>query len=219
MKYQDYSLWKISGKNIRQIAEFVVKTNYKRHQNDVYPQDIEEKINEVYEYEKEFKDNSIFYILKDGENNIIGSIRVMKWNGISVLPIQREFHIEIENLGLPLNNIWHIGRFAVNSGVESFEIINLFKILLICAFRHICENKENVLLAECDKKLLITIKRLGVKIKELGTSSFCLGSETFPIITDAEGLAPFMENNYMYLWNYSTKIKKSKFDSVLLEAI
>lgn len=135
LKHEDYSLWKISQENLYAMTEFVVKTNYIKHQNDLFPADIDNEINEIYKSEIKYFKNSLFYALKDNDDKVIGTIRVMK----------------------------------------------------------------------CDRKLLLTLRRLHIDIKEIGKSMVYLGSETCPIFSDTKGLTPFLDENP----EYSEKYKKS----------
>lgn len=204
LKYEDYSLWKVSQENLYVMVEFVVKTNYIKHQNDIFPVDVDNEINDIYKSEIEYSSNSLFYALKDNENKVIGAIRVMKWDGNSILPIQKDFGVDIEKIGIMGRDIWHVGRFAVHSDIKSFKILVMFKTLLYYAISPICESRNNIMLAECDRKLLLTLRRLHIDIEEIGQSMIYLGSETCPILSDTKGLTPFLDENP----EYSEKCKK-----------
>lgn len=205
LKHEDYSLWKISQENLYAMAEFVVKTNYIKHQNDLFPADIDNEINEIYKSEIKYFKNSLFYALKDNDDKVIGTIRVMKWDGNSILPIQKDFCVNLEKIGKMGRTVWHVGRFAVHSNIKSFRINIMFKTLLYHAIAPICESGNNIMLAECDRKLLLTLRRLHIDIKEIGKSMVYLGSETCPIFSDTKGLTPFLDENP----EYSEKYKKS----------
>ena len=59
----------------------------------------------------------------------------------------------------------------------------------------IYENKNDILLAECDNKLLRTMKLMGIQAQRLGEGLKYLGSETTPIYITYSGMADFFQKN------------------------
>ena len=90
--------------------------------------------------------------------------------------------------------IYHIGRFAIsrNTGANGYV---LFKKLITLAIYSICQDKNGIMIAECDKKLLKTLTLLGIKTKILAQPISYLGSDTFPIYATTEWLKVFLTNN------------------------
>jgi len=187
-------LEKLEFDKILDLAKFVVKENFKHHSNNILPKDYEEDVHSIYKEEVNyFKDSEIF-VAKDYLGKILGSIRVLKWNYIDVLPLQKFFGINplIVSENTNVNNIFHIGRFAIKKEVRD---INLFKKLMVCATVPICKHKDNIAIAECDGKLLRILNLLGIKTTILGESINYLGSETIPIYINYEGLKKFYNQN------------------------
>jgi hypothetical protein len=91
-----------------------------------------------------------------------------------------------------VNNIYHIGRFAIKKGVRD---ISLLKKLMVNAIAPICEHKDNIAFAECDSKLLRILNILGIKTDIIGESIEYLGSETIPIAMSYDGLIDFYVKN------------------------
>lgn len=89
-------------------------------------------------------------------------------------------------------SIWHIGRFVIKRGVGN---INLFKKLMVCAIAPICNDKTSIAFAECDSKLLRVILSLGIVAIPVDKAITYLGSETFPIMMNYNGLIDFYRNN------------------------
>lgn len=63
------------------------------------------------------------------------------------------------------------------------------------AIYSICQEKNSIMIAECDKKLLKTLALLGIKTKILAKPISYLGSDTFPIYATTDWLKVFLTNN------------------------
>jgi len=187
-------LEKLQKNQLLDLAEFVVTENFKHHSNNNYPKDYKDDVNAIYKEELNYYKASDIFTVKDYLGFILGSIRVLKWNYTDVLPLQKIFGINpLLVINKPsINNIYHIGRFAVKKDVCD---INLFKRLLICVAELICNHSENVAFAECDSKLLRILNLLGVKATVIGESVNYLGSETIPIVITYDGLIGFYNKN------------------------
>jgi N-acyl-L-homoserine lactone synthetase len=187
-------LEKLQKNQILNLAEFVVTENFKHHSDSNLPQDYKNDVKSIHEEEMNYYENSEVYTAKDSSGSILGAIRVLKWNYTDVLPLQKIFGINpLLAISQPsINNIYHIGRFAIKKDVRD---INLFKQLMVCAIAPICMHKGNVAFAECDSKLLRILRLLGIKTKVIGESIDYLGSETIPIVMTYEGLINFYNEN------------------------
>jgi len=201
-------LERLPKKQLLNLAEFVVTENFKHHSNNNLPIDYKSDINAIYKEELSFYKNSEVYTTKDYSGAILGAIRVLKWNYIDVLPLQKIFKINpLLALSKPnINNIYHIGRFAVKKDVRD---INLFKKLLVCVAELICTHSGNVAFAECDSKLLRILNLLGVKTTVIGESVNYLGSETIPIAMDYNGIIDFYNENKHLVTKASNKTLES----------
>lgn len=188
------NLGKLKTEEIINLSKFVVNENLKHHTDKVLPKDYENNIRSISMEEMTYQRNAEIFVYKDYSGNILGSIRVLKWNYIDVLPIQKIFNINpLLVLGdLLLNSIWHIGRFAINKEVSD---VNLFKKLMICAITPVCKHEGNIAFAECDSKLLRILTLLGIKATIVGDPVSYLGSETIPISMTYDGLIGFYNKN------------------------
>jgi len=193
MKCSKNNLKKLQKNQLHNLAEFVVTENFKHHTGN-FSKRYKSDVKDIYKEELSFYDSSEIFTANNHEGTIMGSIRILKWNFIDVLPIQKIFGINpFMVITKPnLNNVYHIGRFAIRKEVGS---INMFKSLLMCVAKLICNHTENVAFAECDRKLLRILNLLGVKTKVIGKSINYLGSETFPIIMPYEGVIDFYNEN------------------------
>ncbi len=187
-------LEKLPKNQLIDLAEFVVTENFKHHSNNNLPNDYRNDVNSIYKEELSFYENSEVFTTKDFTGSILGSIRVLKWNYTDVLPLQKIFGINplLAINKSSVNNIYHIGRFAVKKDVRD---INLFKMLLVCVAELICNHSENTAFAECDSKLLRILNLLGVKTTIIGESVNYLGSETIPIAMTYDGIIGFYNKN------------------------
>jgi hypothetical protein len=200
---KDY-LERLPKNQLMNLAEFIVTENFKHHSNNILPEDYKNDVRSIYKEELSFYENSQIFATKDYKGNILGAIRLLKWNYTDVLPLQKIFGINpLLALSQPnINDIYHIGRFAVKKDVCD---INLFKKLLVCIAKIICNDKGNVAFAECDSKLLRILKLLGVKAMIIGESVNYLGSETIPIVMTYDGIIDFYNKNKHLVENILTK--------------
>lgn len=183
--------YSLDKQNLFELARFVVEENYNHHcgSNQLFNKEVDDI------YLEELKlDNSKIFVSMD-QHSIVGSIRVSKWNGKEVLPMQKLFNINIGNLSQNKKySVWHIGRFAIKKGIDTTGF-NVFKTLMVCAINEVCQNENCLALAECDAKLLRVLKLLGIEAITLADSIDYLGSETIPVLLTYTGLKKFLDNN------------------------
>lgn len=180
---------------LTELAKFVVEENFSHHSENCIPEvELQHDVNEIYNEELSYFRNSEIFMVKDSAGNIQGSIRIIKWDYKTKLPIQKLFNINPLDIGRSQNvsSIWHIGRFATN---KTNQDRTLFKKLMICALTPICKDENSVAFAECDSKLLRVMNMMGIKAEVIGDSINYLGSETIPVSMNYEGLRGFYDAN------------------------
>jgi len=189
---ESYTIWQISTENLFELAEFVVRENYKHHVGHYTDEEIQREIALVYQEELLYADTSVAFLVRNLQGHIIGSIRIFKWDRHQILPIQKLFGIN------PLTSIhageeysyWHIGRFAIDS-LAGISTLTLFKQLMVYAIHPIIQTEQSYMVAETDSKLLKVMNALGIQTTQLGESLNYLASETIPVCSSREGLIPF----------------------------
>lgn len=189
---------------LRDLAKFVVEENFSHHiKKPLYLQSfIEKEIKYIYDEEFNFS-NSKTLIAKNHDGHIIGSIRTLKWNLRDILPIEKMFSIRLKNIiDTSIYNVWHIGRFAIKKGNNESQL-TLFKTLMTFAISDVCAQSNSIAIAECDIKLLKTLKTLGIEAIPIMDAIHYLGSETVPVILTYNGLKNFYDRhqNLMYKTN------------------
>ena len=196
--HENYSIWQLSESGLFDLARFVVIENYKHHQAQSDHTVInDDEIQQVYNEEVCFFDHSKIFVAKNNRNEIVGAIRVMKWNRQDELPITKLFGISALNEISPEDSdqhIWHIGRFAVSSNLGRYGI-SLFKILMMYAVAPICKHEKGIMFAECDSKLFKTVNLLGIKAIALDEGIEYLGSVTIPMYATRDGMMEFVIRN------------------------
>ena len=194
-KNESYAICRLGKGNLYELAEFVVRENYKHHIGVFPSESIKEEIYTVYQEELNYVDNSLIFVVRNNTGKIIGSIRVFKWDRKKVLPLQKIFGIN------PLMAIhsesdycyWHIGRFAIDS-FAGIPTITLFKQLMVYAIHPIVCDDNSYMIAETDCKLLKVMNALGIETIQLGNSVNYLASETIPICSSKNGLIWFYKH-------------------------
>ncbi len=201
-KNEYYSIRQGDKDCLYELSEFVVNENYRHHSilpsNSVRQKEVEY----IYSEESTYLNTSNIFIVRSLVGTIIGSIRVFKWDKIVDLPLQKIFGIDLlhtKKIQLE-SNFWHIGRFAISSMSDMFQI-TLFKRLMIYAIHPIISDRKSCMIAETDVKLLKVLKMLGIKTIQLGSPINYLGSETIPIYSDKDGLISFYNKNRNFLNN------------------
>lgn len=196
--YNDYSVWQLAESGLYDLAKFVVIENYKHHQNLSDETMINEaEIQAVYNEEARYFHQSKIFVAKNHYDEIVGAIRIMNWNKRDELPITKLFGIErINNTSFKDEgmDIWHVGRFAVSSGLGR-GALSLFRVLMMFAVAPICKSDNGVMIAECDSKLFKTVRKLGMNVIALNDGIEYLGSVTIPMYATREGLFEFVIRN------------------------
>tara|TARA_R110001583_G_scaffold25760_2_gene93064 strand:- start:11490 stop:12206 length:717 start_codon:yes stop_codon:yes gene_type:complete len=201
--FQDYSLWVVSKEHLSDVSRFILRVNHQVHLNS----NIINYADLVKTKELDLKSfsTSYFYAIKNREQEIVGTIKAEKWDGKSKLPIEDDFDINVDDilnrLDFKPNEIWHIGRFAIDQQKirKDFLLrnnrITILKLLLTSVLQHVCMNSNNVYLAESDKKLFDKLKLMGINSSQIGESKMYLGSETVPIFNTAKGVEKFVNKH------------------------
>jgi hypothetical protein len=190
---RDYCIYSAGKEHLYDVAKFVVKENYRRHIGKYERvENTEEEVKAIYQEELLFSDISRIYIVEDRNNRMIGCIRVMRWDGESILPVHKIFNINpLKHIkSTKYSSFWHIGRFAVASCTD-ISNISLFKKLMMYAVHPIYREQDSYMIAECDSKLLRIMNLLGIDTVRLGSGINYLGSETIPVYANREGLSKF----------------------------
>ena len=127
-------------------------------------------------------------------DKICGSIRICRKMPGQVLPLEKLFSVNITALVAANTPVFHIGRFAVSQGISSGAIC-VFKTLMALALSEADKYPGGITFAECDCRLLRTIRHLGIEAQTLGKPVFYLGSETVPILLRHENYQLFLKRN------------------------
>ena len=189
---QNIKYYKMPHENIQELINFVTNENYLHHHEIVTAEDINSARQILCAEEKQYFSSHIFVAMS---NNIIcGSIRIFQKTATQILPLEKIFNINVEDLasaGLP---IYHIGRFAVSKGADK-RGFHIFKTLIALALQVAQQGQGGIVFAECDVKLLRTIRLLGIEAEAIGKPIHYLGSETVPIKLPWSGYQIFLNKN------------------------
>lgn len=191
---KDYTIFRADVDILHDVARFVVTENYNHHSSGVYPETIKKEIDEIYKEELSYTNGSECFVVRDNENNLIGCIRVFKWDTHILLPMQKIFHVsplEIINND-PEASFWHIGRFAIKS-TFGFSTVTLFKQLMTLAVTPIMHAGNSYMIAETDCHLLKIMNALGIETRKIADPLIYLASRTIPIYSSKEGLTRFYQ--------------------------
>ncbi|MDY8137853.1 hypothetical protein [Aquimarina sp. 2201CG5-10] len=189
--YQGVSLYNIGKQNLSEFSDFVFK-QYAYHyfkKYSWYPSS-GDHLNMRKSDEEQFK-NSVYFGFRSSQQNLLGTIKATRKREGILFPIEYEFNIDIENVikkvGLQVNEIWHLGRLAINSEeirkqqlpITSREVL---RYLLLHSFEVINQQPDSLIIAESDVLIYKIFRELGVNMQIIGDLKECLGSPTYPVI-------------------------------------
>ena len=193
-----YSIYESDNNCAKEVAEFIVKENYGHHLSQLIIDEIMDKeISSIYAEER-MHPNSLFYLARTHQGNLIGSIRVFKWNRKDALPIEQIFCINpLERIGNNKNySFWHVGRLAIKQNL-GFSTLTLFKELMALAICPIIYDMYGYMIAETDCKLLRVMNMLRINTTIIGEPIEHLASMTVPVYSSRTDLMPYY-NKVMY---------------------
>ncbi|WP_286754315.1 MULTISPECIES: hypothetical protein [Sphingobacterium] len=209
----NYYFTKLKKDELFELIHFYLRTTA-----DYY--NLDDSLNEEYAHhyknllgeDLSFFDTSIYYVLRDREmHNIHASIRITYWDRETVLPIQKLFSVTKEELlSHNVNHYWHIGRFIISKRIEG-KRISILKKMLFDAFFPPYFLEKGLIIAECDKKLVNTLLKLGIPSYELGSPIIYLYSETLPIYIKTEWLDFFIQKNRIAQYCLANSIDSDSF--------
>jgi len=196
--FGEYALHRFSNDMTQEICEFVVRVNYEVHKMQVDLIESERDVLKFCHEETNLFSVTHYYVITNKSGEFVGTIRAGLWNKTSNLPIIQEFEIPQEYM-LHNGNVWHIGRFAVDPSKMDENLrkhrVVIFKTLLVHAIQHVCTQDDNIMFAECDRKLHEKVKLLKICSTEIGKSKQYIGSETVPIFNTSYNLKYFLWNH------------------------
>lgn len=192
---EDYSIYESDEDVLSELAEFVVEENYRHHSvlnTDIPSAEVERVFNE----ERRLINLSHILVARNKTGEIVGSIRITKWDRKTELPMETLFGLNPLDLAIStiVTTFWHIGRFSIRKDSQ-YSTILLMKILMIHAIYPIVKEVTGCLLAEVDRKLFNVLGKLGIAVSQLAPSINYLASETIPIYSTSEAMLEFYNRN------------------------
>src|SRR5690242_9137606 len=185
---------KLKKDELRELITFVITEIYEHfNYKDYTRKSLENELEYLLNEDIAFYDNSVYYVLRDcTEHKIYGSIKTTLWDRTTILPMEKLFDIGIQDILIPgYPNVWHVGRFVISRKIPADRICILKK-MLYHAFYPVYAIGAGIILAECDKKLTITLKKMGINSFILGESIEYICSETLPIYIRSDWLARYI---------------------------
>jgi len=192
-----YYFSKLKRTDIREVLEFYVTEIYEHyHYTDYTQESYQDEIEYLLKEDHLYFDNSVYYVIRDyAEHKIWGSIKTTYWDKKIQLPIEELFNVHPRDFMLPgIENFWHLGRFGISSKIPR-DRIGILKKMLFNAFYPIHEMHPGLIIAECDKKVTLTLEKMHIPSFSLGKSIEYICSETIPIYIKSEWLDIFITSN------------------------
>ncbi len=155
--------------------------------------------------EAQYVNSHIFAALSEGR--ICGSIRIFKRKAFQQLPTEKLYPIDLDMFTEPNQPVYHIGRFAIAKGCDE-KGFRVFKTLMALALKISNTDPTGIVFAECDLKLLRTIRLLGIEAETIGKPILYLGSETVPVMLPWAGYQHFL-NTYSNLPGYQVPVVRN----------
>ncbi|WHF51462.1 hypothetical protein QGN23_13700 [Chryseobacterium gotjawalense] len=190
--------YQLASQCTHSLISFVLFQNYLHHCGGMCSKDLEAETSALCAEEEEYSNSHIFVAVS--EDHICGSIRIFKKTASQQLPTEKLFPIQLNALVGEEEPMYHIGRFAIAKGSDD-RGFRIFKTLMVLALNVATGEKGGTVFAECDLKLLRTIRLLGIEAEAIGAPIHYLGSETIPIQLPWAGYQSFLNRNRDLLRN------------------
>lgn len=210
---ENYYFTKLRKDELPDLIDFYLRATQEHYKLSAYSeQDYQRDYASLIGEDLVFFDQSEYYVLRSKtDNGIYASIRITYWDKETNLPIQKLFAIKTEDLLLPdIENFWHIGRFVI-SGRIAGNRINILKKMLFDAFYVPYSLEAGLIIAECDRKVVNTLRKLEIESYQLGDPIIYLYSETLPIYIRSEWLEVFIQKNRLSQWSDANENDIQKF--------
>ncbi|MDM1294229.1 hypothetical protein HX021_07945 [Sphingobacterium sp. N143] len=194
---ENYYFTKLNRNELPELIHFYLVTTQEHYKlNDYSEKEYRTDYDSLIGEDAVFFDRSIYYVLRSKiDHGIQASIRITYWDKETCLPIQKLFDIETDSLLIPdIDNFWHIGRFVISGKIVGNRI-NILKKMLFDAFYGPFSLGSGLIIAECDKKVVNTLRKLEIESYQLGDPIIYLYSETLPIYIKSEWLKTFIQKN------------------------
>jgi hypothetical protein len=204
---KDFYFIKLTKDQLPELLEFYLYEIYEHFNFTDYTSEFaENELAHLMEEDLSFFKNSIYYVLREHRTDkIVASIKTTYWDRVTTLPIQKLFSINPNAMSLSdRRHFWHIGRFVVSRSVPRYRI-SILKKLLFNAFYPVHAMEKGVIFAECDRKVMNTLLRMGIRSAVLGQSIDYICSDTVPIYINSEWLNTFITtsiNRYYCVGNW-----------------
>jgi len=204
MNYDDFSVWRIMGKTeLQKLSHLVIDVNYRHHLNQLsFPH---EEFEKIYQEDIIALPDSRFYAIYDLADNIIAAVKCQRWNHSTLLPIEKDFTVDLKSFIKGLNfepqEVFHIGRFVIDQDIIrrnkdlQQKRLTILKLLMFHALHPVSKDITNIFFCECDEKLLSKLNFMGLYPRIIGPAKEYLGSKTIPIYCDYPGINKFFQIN------------------------
>lgn len=156
------------------IAEFVAQTYYRKFNFTIT---YNELLKILQREDELFNDTSLVYTIYDAQDEILATAKMIPSSGGVILPIEREFNIDLTELSVkmaPAAEIWEVVRLSTRGNQ-----VKVLKLLLKEGIYN-CSSKDDMIVACIDRRVLFVLRRLGIPFVELGEAKLYLGSITCP---------------------------------------
>ena len=206
-KFDSFTLMQVEKEQeLLPVAQFILNIYYNHHKNlNSYSSN---ELNNMIREDSNTLKSSLFYVIRDNYGEIVGTIKSQRWDRKTILCIQKEFNIDLQqfvsNLSHLPKEIFHIGRFAIDQNrirqnkTLSYQRITILKLLMYKALQPVAEDPSNIFFCECDEKLHSKLHHMGLFTERIGASKFCMGSNTVPIYCNNKGMIPFIHQNQTF---------------------
>lgn len=187
MRITDFKIMKVENKSeVKEIAEFVFRTYQKAFEKYGWVGNFEK---DILEDDLAFLEHSSIWVARDIESNIIiGTMRLIHRDENVVLPIERDFGIQITKIAEQFNlesniRVAEVARLAVDAGQTVSQIApNIISFSLI---REGCLESEergiDLWVASIDVEVWRWLQRRIFNFRQIGKIKFYIGSPTVPV--------------------------------------
>ena len=202
--HDSVALYRIGHNNLPKFSQFVFEMYsyhyFKKYQ--WYP-----TIHDLYKMQQSDSEqfaNSVYFGYKNTQQQILGTIKATRREKEIKFPIEYEFNVNIDQVieekELEVQDIWHLGRLAIDSNTLRGEKLpvnsrEMLRLLLVNSLTVINHQPNNLMIAESDVLIYEIFHSMGINMQIVGELRHCLGSPTYPVIVTGDDINLWLQKN------------------------
>lgn len=164
----------VYGSLDEEVSKFIANVYYSRDDYN-FNCSLEELENKIIQEDKMYIGESHVYTVYNKQNEILGTVRKIRKTNKIVLPIEREFDVDLKKYDDEFDKVFEVSRFGTKTANP-----RVFQILIKEGINQFDNN--DLLVASLDSRVLMGLRKLRFPWKTIAKPKEYMGSKTVPVI-------------------------------------